>query len=229
MRRKSALIGITTDIKDESFSMDAPYSKALASVGGVCVLVPSMPDKSFLQGIVANLDGILLPGGRDMDPRLYGESPHPKLRTMHPARTESELIIIEEALRARIPILGVCGGMQTINVFFGGSLYQDIPSLIPSPLAHEMGAVHEVGVEEGSLLHRITGERGFSVKSYHHQSVHALGRGLRITARSADGVVEALESADSDFILGLQWHPEREGGGVSDRIFRAFVGRCRGD
>ena len=135
------------------------------------------------------------------------------------------MIVLEEALRRDMPVLGICGGMQLINVFFKGSIHQDIPSLISNAMIHEKGSVHEIYVEEGTLLQGIIKEKSFSIKSYHHQSVKALGGGLRVCATCPDGVIEAIEGTNS-FILGIQWHPEREESEISNRIFKAFMDEC---
>ncbi len=226
------IIGITTDIKsdakeEESFVIEKTYARAIANAGGIPILLPCLSENgSLLNDALGKIDGLLLPGSRDMDPRFYNEEPHPKLKPMRLERTESEMTLLEGALRRDMPVLGICGGMQLINVFFGGSLYQDIPSLIPKALPHEKGSVHEILVEDGTLLKGITKEKSFPTKSYHHQSVKALGRGLRISAKCPDGVVEGIEASDS-FILGIQWHPEREDTEISNRIFTAFIDACR--
>ncbi|HWP93668.1 MAG TPA: gamma-glutamyl-gamma-aminobutyrate hydrolase family protein [Thermodesulfobacteriota bacterium] len=232
MRNSSPLIGITTEIKadelkENCYLIETTYARAIAEAGGIPILLPSLCEKSsVLRDAVANIDGLLLPGGRDMDPKYYNEEPHPKLRLMSKERTESEMVILDEALKQNIPVLGICGGMQLINVFFGGSLYQDIPSMISSAIVHEKGALHEILVEDGTLLGEIVKEKNFSTKSYHHQSVKAVGKGLKISARCPDGIIEAIEKEDH-FIIGIQWHPEREESGTSKRIFRAFIDRCR--
>ncbi len=232
MSETKPLIGITTDVKtdvlkEESFVIETTYARTVARAGGIPVLLPSISsNKSLLKDAAAKIDGLLLPGGRDMDPKFYNEEPHPKLKLMSLERTESEIVILEEALKRNIPVLGICGGMQLINVFFKGSLYQDISSLISNALVHEKGSVHEITVEEGTLLQGIIKEKSFSIKSYHHQSVKTLGTGLRVCATCPDGVIEAIEGTDS-FILGLQWHPEREESEISNSIFRAFMDRCK--
>ena len=232
MRNSNPLIGITTEIKadelkENCYLIETTYAKAIAEAGGIPVLLPSLCEKSsILRDAVANIDGLLLPGGRDMDPKYYNEEPHPKLRLMSKERTESEMIVLDEALKQNTPVLGICGGMQLINVFLGGSLYQDIPSMISNAIVHEKGARHEILVEDGTLLGGIVKEKNFSTKSYHHQSVKAVGKGLKISARCPDGVIEAIEKEDH-FVLGIQWHPEREESEISKRIFRAFIDRCR--
>jgi putative glutamine amidotransferase len=231
MDKTKPVIGITTDIKvdesEERFVLDRPYAVAIACAGGIPIFLPTLSeDRSLLKDLVARIDGLLISGSRDIDPKFYDEEPHPNLRPMRLERTESEMIMLEESLKRDIPILGICGGMQLLNVFFRGSLYQDIPSEVYDALLHEKGSVHEVCVEENTLLQEITKEKRFSIRSYHHQSVKVPGKGLRVSATCPDGIVEAIEWADC-FVLGLQWHPEREETEISNRIYRAFVDACR--
>jgi putative glutamine amidotransferase len=232
MGKTKPLIGITTDVKTDElkencYLIETTYARAIAEPGGIPILLPSLQERSsILRDAVANIDGLLLPGGRDMDPKYYNEEPHPKLRLMSKERTESEMVILDEALKQNIPVLGICGGMQLINVFFGGSLYQDIPSMISNAIVHEKGARHEILVEDGTLLRGIVKEKNFSIKSYHHQSVKAVGKGLKVSAQCPDGVIEAIEK-EGHFVLGIQWHPEREESEISKRIFRAFIDRCK--
>jgi putative glutamine amidotransferase len=227
MNRKKPLIGITTDLKDGSFIIEDAYARAVAKAGGIPVLIPSIPENTeLLKETVSRLDGLLLPGSRDMDPRFYNEEPHPKLRPMSIERTETELIALGESCVRNIPVLGICGGMQLLNVFFGGSLYQDISSFLPDALQHEKGAVHEILVEDGSLLDNVIGSRSFPVKSYHHQAVKQIGTGLKASAAAPDGIVEGIESLGHSFILGIQWHPEREESELSGLIFKSFIEEC---
>jgi putative glutamine amidotransferase len=231
MNETMPVIGITTDINadannEERFVVDRPYAEAVVNAGGIPLFLPTLSwSRSLIRSILAKVDGLLISGGRDIDPKLYDEEPHPKLRPMKLERTQSEMVMLEESLKRDIPVLGICGGMQLINVFFRGSLYQDIPSQISDAAIHEKGSEHEVCVEEDTLLQRIIEEKRFSIKSYHHQSVKAPGEGLRISAKCPDGIIEAIEWPNC-FVLGLQWHPEREENEISNRIYRAFVAAC---
>jgi gamma-glutamyl-gamma-aminobutyrate hydrolase PuuD len=227
MNRVRPLIGITTDIKDGCFEIEDAYARAVTKAGGIPILIPSiLEDPATIKETAYRIDGLLLPGSRDMDPKYYGEEPHPTLRPMSIERTEAEFAILKEAGKRSIPVLGVCGGMQLLNVYHGGSLYQDIYSYLPEAMPHEKGSVHDVTVENETLLHSIIGRRTLYVKSYHHQSIKDLGKGLTVSARAPDGVVEGIESQDRRDILGIQWHPEREDTEFSDRIFIWFIGAC---
>ena len=210
MNKSKPLIGITTDFKDKHNSIEEVYSKAVVKYGGLPVLIPTVEkEHTFLSEIMQRVDGLLIPGSRDMDPHYYDEEPHQKLNSMNQERTEAEFMALEMAIENNKPVLGICGGMQFINVFCGGSLYQDIQALIDKPLVHEKGSVHPVEITEGSQLHKIVGEKEFNVKSYHHQAVNRLGNDLTVNAVSPDGIIEGIES-DEYPLLAVQWHPELE-------------------
>ena len=223
------LIGITTDFKDKHNSIEEVYSRAVSDNGGLPVLIPTVENQTdYLKSIVSRIDGLLIPGSRDMDPRHYKQEPHPKLNPMNEERTAAEYVVLESALEKKLPILGICGGMQFINVFFGGSLYQDIKDLIENPLEHEKGAVHPVEIKENTSLIEIVEEKNFTVNSYHHQAVKDIGNGLDVNAVSPDGIVEGLESEEHS-LLAVQWHPELEDSETSKRIFKHFLHRCSKD
>ena len=230
MREKKPVIGITTDLKDGHFVIEDKYAHAVIKAGGIPVLIPSITgNDELITETMSVVDGLLLPGSRDMDPKFYGEEPHPKIRPMSIERTETEFCVLSEAIESEKPVLGICGGMQLMNVFFGGSLYQDIYEYLTEAIPHEKGAEHKIDVTGGSLLEEITGQKSFPVKSYHHQSVNRVGGGLRVSAVTSDGVVEGIESESGAFVLGVQWHPELEDTEVSKSIFTKFIDEASGE
>ncbi|MBI4640484.1 MAG: gamma-glutamyl-gamma-aminobutyrate hydrolase family protein [Candidatus Tectomicrobia bacterium] len=189
------------------------YIRAIESAGGVPLLLPLVGDKEVIREMLLRLDGLLLTGGVDLNPMIYGEEPDVKLGVIDPERDEMELSITREALEREVPILGICRGIQTLNVAAGGTLIQDIPSQTESRLKHSQNSVsslitHSVFIEPGTLLHEIFGESQISVNSYHHQAVKDVAPGFQISARSPDGVIEGIERIGDQFALGVQWHPE---------------------
>jgi putative glutamine amidotransferase len=175
-------------------------------------------DVATLREIYEHLDGLLIPGGVDMDPQTYGEPVTPLCGTIDPARDATELQLVRWAAADGLPVLGLCRGAQVINVALGGSLYQDIASEVPGAEPHDLyptkgfertHLAHAVDVLAGSRLRDALGESKAPVNSMHHQSVKRLGEGLVISATAPDGVVEAVEGTRNDaFLVGVQWHPE---------------------
>ena len=221
------LIGITTDLKDENNSIEQSYSTALVRHGAIPVLIPTLSDNvEYLEDIVNRIDGLLIPGSRDMDPKYYNEKPHTKIKPMSKERTKTEFYILEKSLNNNLPVFGICGGMQFLNVFFGGSLYQDMYSLLDGILDHEKGAIHVVQIHENTILSSIIQHPSISVNSFHHQSINKLGKGLKLNAESSDGIIEGVE-AENGFVLGVQWHPELENNENSKKIFCNFIDNCK--
>lgn len=200
---------------------------------------PSMPvaDVETLTALVDTLDGIVLTGGNDMDPAAYGELPHPSLEPLDAERDASDLALARLILQRGVPVLGICGGMQLLNVVCGGSLHQHLadravdvyPDLLPVHVdADAHPGEHEVTIDAGSRLGAIVGVDSLRTSSRHHQAVHRLGRGLRVSARATDGVVEAIESDDERVLLAVQWHPEDHGlDSPHAKLFHALVQHAR--
>ncbi len=223
--KKRPLIGITTDLEEKSNLIESAYSKAVEFYGGAPVLIPTVAEASssgFLSDIVSVIDGLLIPGSRDMDPKFYGESPHPAIKPMSSERTETEFAILLLALEKEMPVLGICGGMQFINVFYGGSIHQDIKALLPDALCHEGGEVHGVTILPDTAFSGFAEEKEFEIKSYHHQAINKVGEGLCVNALAPDGIVEGLETSGGR-VMGFQWHPELEQTRLSELIFTRFL------
>jgi putative glutamine amidotransferase len=210
------------------------YVHAVEEAGGVPVLIPQMHDLSALEALLSHLDGLLLPGGQDLQPQRYGEEPHPRLGDTDPALDEFELTLAHWALQEDKPILGICRGLQLLNVALGGTLYQDLETQFPHSMRHlyldlpRTQVTHRVLVEPDSLLEKLCGEREFWANSIHHQAVKEPGKGVCIAARAEDGVVEAIEVPTQRFAVALQCHPEEiyQQVPACARLFAAFVKAC---
>jgi putative glutamine amidotransferase len=230
------LIGITCSTS--AFDSSAPqaqerlnrtYANALSGAGAAPLLIPNLADPELRAAYLAGLDGILLSGGWDIDPRLYGEEARFDTVKVDEPRDCAELPLIRDALAREMPVLAICRGVQALNVALGGSLFQDLPAQRPSEIAHVQPearcmATHDIQIDGDSLLGRAVG-RAMRVNSFHHQALKQIGRGLRVVARAPDGVIEAVEAPNAGFVLGVQFHPEELVGvcGQARRLFRAFV------
>lgn len=229
------IIGIPSDIqttpgKRERAFAYLTYVEALRRAGAVALLIPPQPENA--QVVVETLDGILLAGGDDCDPALYGETPHASVEPMDPRRQANELALVRAAHERGIPTLGICLGMQMMNVASGGSLIQDIDSAVATEIRHasvpENRARHAVLVDGGSRLASMVPSLELNVNSSHHQAVGRVGDGLRVAAHAPDRIVEALEDPRHPFFIGVQWHPEDMPGEPSaTTLFEAFVDAAR--
>lgn len=238
---KKPVIGITSDFNpgdqedvgktEPTFFLRARYISAILELGAIPIVLPITNQPGHLQALLDRIDGLLLTGsGPDLDPLLYGEPKRYKFKIMSRERADFELAITRLAIERQVPILGICGGMQVINVAFGGTLIQDIPAEVREALPHrqkESAEIpsHEVKILPGSLLSRIVRESMIRVNSSHHQSVKTLGNDLVANAVAPDGVIEGLERPQGGFILGVQWHPEfmYQKHEPSRRLFTAFL------
>jgi len=181
----------------------------LASV----MLTPAHSRRSCRE-LLRHCHGLVLSGGEDLDPARYGERALPELGTVNPARDEMEFGALETALERRIPVLGICRGLQLLNVYFGGTLYQDVGTQFPGALRHLQEEAwglhsHEAHIVETSRLAEIVGGTRIRINSFHHQAIKDLAPGLVEVARAEDGLIEAVEARDHRWVLGVQWHPER--------------------
>lgn len=239
------LIGVTPDFnagdrkewggREPTYFLRARYVRAIEDLGGVPIVLPLVADLSARRRLLAGIDGLLLTGsGPDLAPELYGERQRYKFRVMSQRRATFELEMAQLARTADLPLLGICGGMQTMNVAFGGSLYQDIPSQVANSLQHRQSRPattlsHPVAVTPRSLLRRIIGAVEMRVNSSHHQSVKTVSPSLIASAVAPDGIIEAIESPAQRFFLGVQWHPEFLFDRYTHhrRLFEAFLQAAR--
>ncbi len=201
-----------------SVVMNQRYYEALTLVRAVPILVPLLDDDvETLREIFDRVDGVMIPGGVDMDPATYGSAPHPKLGRIDPARDRTELLFAKWAVAERKPYLGLCRGAQVLNVAQGGTLWQDLEDEYPNAIKHDYfptygfereHLAHEVSITQGSRLRHAVEVSSMPVNSMHHQGLRTLGDGLAGTAIAPDGLIEAIELMDDAFIVGVQWHPE---------------------
>ncbi|MFQ5814795.1 MAG: gamma-glutamyl-gamma-aminobutyrate hydrolase family protein [Anaerolineae bacterium] len=211
--------------------------EAVATAGGAPVLIPLNLDEGALRAIYERLNGLLLAGGEDVHPRRYGEAIHEKCGQSDEARDAVELTLARWALAEGLPVLGLCRGIQVLNVAAGGTLYQDIASQVAGSLKHDCWPdyprnylAHQVTVNDDSLMAAVLGHRRIGVNSTHHQAVKDLAPRFRVVARATDGVIDAIEGHDGvPFILGVQWHPEElvEDAPPMRRLFEDFVSAAR--
>jgi putative glutamine amidotransferase len=202
----------------ESWVMNQRYFLAATIVGGVPWMVPLLDDDpATLREIYERLDGVLIPGGVDLDPATFGEARHPKLGAVDPARDRVELQLVRWAVADRKPVLGLCRGIQVMNVALGGTLYQDLEAQVPEGIKHDYfptagferdHLAHEVSLARGSRLLAMMERPSFLVNSMHHQGIKTLAPDLIPSATAPDGLVEAVERAADHFYVGVQWHPE---------------------
>jgi len=211
-------------------SQNASYVHSVVQAGGVPVLIPPTLSGEMLRRVYETLQGLLLPGGVDVDPALYGQTAHGSLSRLDRNRDQTEISLARWAFEDRMPILGICRGIQVLNVALGGTLYQDIPSQVGSTIAHRRVDIerdwpaHLVKLAEGSRLFQVLGQAELEVNSLHHQAIETLAAPLRAVAWAPDGLIEGVERQDGTFCIAVQWHPE-EFPALSPHqlLFRALV------
>ncbi|HEX6054138.1 MAG TPA: gamma-glutamyl-gamma-aminobutyrate hydrolase family protein [Gemmatimonadaceae bacterium] len=245
------LIGVTTQTLQaidgipeglpHSVVMNQRYYHAIAAAGAAPVLIPLLDDVETLRAIYERIDGVLVPGGVDIDPAQFGEEPHARLGRIDPARDGVEIQLVKWAASDGKPVLGLCRGLQVINVALGGTLYQDLEAEFPNAIKHDYyptfgfardHIAHDVTLAHGSRLRHALESDRIPVNSMHHQGIKALATPLAPTATAPDGLIEAAEAANESFMVGVQWHPEvfETGDPNTAPLFREFVdaaGRSR--
>lgn len=230
------LIGVTCDydLTADRFQLRSDYCKAIYAAGGLPVMLPYI-DVEDLYSMALKLDGIVFTGGGDIDPRYFGEHPHYALGQVNPVRDEVEIRLCAWAMKNDMPVLGICRGIQVMNVAMGGTLYQDIAAQLRAQVTinHRQTApvwhpVHKVSFEADSRICSIIGQHQVWVNSFHHQAIKEVAPPFCVTGRADDGIIEAIESREHSFALGVQWHPER----MYKRhqhmllLFKAFIEAC---
>ncbi|HAU32033.1 MAG TPA: peptidase C26 [Desulfotomaculum sp.] len=209
------VIGITCswdDVSQRHF-LGSLYCEAVRAAGGVPVLLANYEKEEEIAELLGIIDGLLLSGGKDVDPFYFGEETLPECGEITPLRDAFEIKLARMAIKGQIPVLGICRGAQVLNIAAGGNIYQDIKTQLTCCLKHYQqapgwAATHRINIEKDSLLESILQVSEIMVNSYHHQAVRDVAPGFKISAKSSDGVVEAIEGASGSFILGLQCHPE---------------------
>jgi putative glutamine amidotransferase len=229
-------VAVTASIRPDGDTsrvrLTAAYVTALENAGLIPLIVPPLSNTNAAAAVLDSVAGLVLTGGEDVDPARYGEKRHEKVRNVNVARDATEAALIEEAQARGTPVLAICRGIQILNVALGGTLVQDIPSQCETDIDHDEDTPrdsrsHEISIEPGSLIAKAIGTDHARVNSFHHQSVKRVAEGMRVTARSSDGVIEGIESTDEDWwVMGVQWHPEEmtESAEPWDRgLFKAFA------
>jgi putative glutamine amidotransferase len=243
MNTKRPLIGCTTYRRQVSADPEIwidglmpTYTSALLAAGAIPVLIPLTLAQPDLLELFTQLDGVLLPGGGDIDPARYGGQHHPTLYGIDPLRDEVEVFVAQQAVAQDKPLLAICRGHQMLNVALGGSLWEDVLDLMPEAHRHAYFQgfprsllSHEVHLAADSRLARILGQSHKPVNSLHHQGIRTLGANLRPMAHAADGLIESIEVVDHRFAIGVQWHPEEffQTDTATLALFQAFVEACR--
>jgi putative glutamine amidotransferase len=233
--RKKPLIGLNADYRSAkkdspAFSyLAAGYYDCISSVGGIPVVLPPVGEADDLNRVLELLDGVVLVGGADLDPRRDGFMLHPSVRTMDARREEFDRLLVRLVAKRRLPVFGIGSGMQLLNVSQGGNLHLHIPEDLPKAIPHSdsIDPAHRHGLEvsPGTLMERVFGDGEIRVNSMHHMAIDELAPGFIVSARSPDEVIEAFESANDDWwVLGTQFHPEAESASALDvRIFEEWL------
>jgi putative glutamine amidotransferase len=227
------LIGIAGFTPACKITTTERYVRAVELAGGLALIIPPQASPERAEAVVKRLDGVLIPGGDDVDPAQYGHARHEWLGVCDSAHDAADRAVIQAALQRRLPLLGICRGLQILNVALGGTLYQDIPAECPSALAHHdpdfAARVHAIAIEPGTLLRDILDANEIPVNSIHHQAIRDLGEGVQVAARAPDGLIEAIAVAHQPFALAVQYHPEAliDSDVYAQRLFAAFIAAAR--
>lgn len=233
------IIGITSSQENVNeplqYTLPKSYVQAIENVSGLPMILPPIDNTEMIKEYLQHIDGLLLTGGVDVDPLLFGDEPTFDMGRIDPNRDFFELHLTKAALEKGLPILGICRGCQMLNIAAGGTIIQDIPSVLGrdkvikhSQLAPRWYPTHTVEFTAGSKLEQIFGTRNLSINSYHHQAIKEPAPGFTVTALAKDGVVEAIEQMEHRFLIGVQWHPELmfQKNTIFTNLFKSFVESC---
>lgn len=232
------VIGFTLDYEEGGgyskfpwYAIRDNYMASVARFGAVPIALPH--EVGMVEQYLEMIDGLVTTGGNfDVPPEMYGETNVHEKVTTKARRTQFEWAVNQGAIARNMPVFGICGGQQLLNVVLGGTLIQHIPDAVENALAHEQPnprteAGHNVTITEGTLLHTMLGQTEIAVNSAHHQAVAKLGKNVVVNAVAPDGVIEGVELQNHPFCLGVQWHPEYHVTGADTKIFAAFVDACK--
>ncbi|KYG89103.1 glutamine amidotransferase [[Bacillus] sp. KCTC 13219] len=227
------IIALTMHTGDKKLEINETYIQSVELAGGIPLCIPHLAAQD-VETVLNKVDGLLLIGGHDVNPYLYAQEPHEKLGMFHTKRDNSDLAILQSALTRKMPILAICRGHQVLNVAFGGTLIQDIPSQWEQPIAHVQTSIRDEATHtvkiQGEQLRGIFGAEQIRTNSFHHQAIDQLGEGLVAAGTALDGVNEAVEHSEHPFCIGVQWHPEAmapSGDAHSIKLFKAFIEACK--
>lgn len=238
MNLAKPVIGLTSsyEVTGESERIFLPHSylDSIRHFGGIPLILPAEADDAELEFLIDQCDGILLTGGNDIDPEKYGETQLNDTITLAPVRDKMEMKVCDLAVERNLPVLGICRGVQLINVYFGGTLYQDIPAQLQTEVKHRMEpphhrSCHNCILDKDSPLFALVGENVIGVNSHHHQSIKDIAPGFLVMGRCEDGVIEAIWKPGKPFLWGVQWHPEKiwDIEESSAKVFEAFLAACK--
>lgn len=232
MRPIIAILGAIDD--ERTLNLQNAYTRAVESSGGIPIVIPYTGNEETLSRYIEICDGVLFSGGCDIEPKKFGEEKKETCGVIQLFRDKLELSFFKRAYETKKAIMGICRGIQLINVALGGTLYQDIPTEIETDIPHRQKVAknlpsHEVKIISDTPLMELIGSERMSANSFHHQSIKALGEGLEVMALADDGIIEAVYYAGENYIRGYQWHPERlfETNGDNAALFDNFIAACK--
>lgn len=210
--QKKPVIGVSCSIDGSTVEVGMTYVVSVRKAGGIPVIIPLTTSEKEIDEYLDRIDGLIMIGGEDVSPLLFGQEPSRFLGEVVPDRDIYDLTLIRKAVKRGMPVFGICRGIQCLNIAMGGDMIQDIPSEVPNAIQHRQNAPrsygsHTIKITKGSLMAKLLGEKDIAVNSFHHQACGKVAPGYKVTARASDGVIEAIESADGKS-FGVQFHPE---------------------